>query len=81
MYNKNTNDYLDLVSNFYYHWNPNNTYFKDCITSSKREIINKLKKVMIANEKIKFSDEELLNEFDIKIIEQYLRKRKLNKIK
>lgn len=82
LYNRNADSYLDLRSDTYFLWKPDNGYFKDCITSSKLNIINKFKETInkYKSDTLKLSDEKILDEIDIKTIEQYLRKKKLNKL-
>jgi hypothetical protein len=80
LYNKSTDRYLDIKSKEYFNWSYNNYYFKDCVTKSKKLIITKFHMIKHKNKNIKFSDEQILNEIDIKVIEKYLRNKKLNKI-
>ena len=82
LYDRNNDTYLDLVSTSYFSWKYSDRYFKDCVVSSKHTIVKALTGMLTANnEPLQMSDEERLNEFDIKVIEQYLRKKKLEKMK
>lgn len=80
LYNRSNDRYLDLVSHNLHQWKYNDNYFKDCVTKSKKFIIYKFHQVKKINGKFKFSDEQILNEIDIKVIERYLRNKKLNKL-
>lgn len=81
IYNREIGAYYDLVSSSRFTWKYSDRYFKDCVTTSKTKIIKTLKILINTPEKFKMSDEEKLDKFDIKIIEQYLRKKKLEKMK